>query len=203
MTASTLRIIPLPCPATSPRAPSRTMCVTVLTSTRTSLSSLLLPWLATQVGTQPLTRWLFACFCGPSQVYAQRPKGVLLSFCEVDVSEGASVSSWSACEKLLSFGSQLYHYFKGSFFKGGRKFNFWTSSIFGVSRNCLMAGIEGLLLACSGETTPNIKPEAGILKDRVQWPACCKVSQHGYHSSLLFECRNSVQSPVQIRSEFP
>lgn len=53
MTASTPRIIQLPCPTTSPRAPSRTMCVTVLTSTRTSLSFLLLPWLATQVGACP------------------------------------------------------------------------------------------------------------------------------------------------------
>lgn len=50
MTALTLRTIRPPCPATSPRAPSRTMCGTAPTSTRTSQSFLLLPWLATQVG---------------------------------------------------------------------------------------------------------------------------------------------------------
>lgn len=50
MTALTLRTTRPPCPATSPRAPSRTMCGTAPTSTRTSRSFLLLPWLATQVG---------------------------------------------------------------------------------------------------------------------------------------------------------
>lgn len=39
--------------------------------------------------------------------------------------------------------------------------------------------MEGLLLACSGETLSNIKPEAGFLKGGVEWPAHWRVSQYG------------------------